>query len=455
MGELKPGIVICSRSNSRRVYRKPFRKIGGVSIINRLLHYLQETELPIFIAIPHADVSVYQKELSDTATFNAWSGSDSSPLERMSRLAYAYSIDPIIRVTHDKFVLSSRLILDALEAYKNSGVEYLYSSKAVAGVGFEIISAKLLEQANKKFAGRNIEHISYAVKHFSPKMLDFIPHCSFRGEMGLRFLVDYERDIDYARLLHQACQPHEYPSVEQYIKAALTSNTLMAINKLPKVSVYTCVYNGADFISDCISSVFHQSLKHDEMEYIVVDDASSDETAHSIAGHFLQHRIKYIRNDTNVGLASSSNCAIEEASGKYILRLDADHFFSFHFVLERMISFAESHGYEAVYPMYFDERAMCIKSGGDLHHPAGALFLTKAFRDFMFTDSLRGFDGKDLYLRIKDHLKIGYFQMPVFYYRNNPASLSNSKTKERETIFTALQDGLTGDELCKSMRSRF
>lgn len=93
------------------------------------------------------------------------------------------------------------------------------------------------------------------------------------------------------------------------------------------VSVIIPVYNGASFINQAIDSVIAQEVP---LEIIIVDDASTDSTPELIqsyaplfTGQDMIH-IKYIRNDSNLGVAESRNKGIKAASGKYIAFLDAD-----------------------------------------------------------------------------------------------------------------------------------
>ena len=44
----------------------------------------------------------------------------------------------------------------------------------------------------------------------------------------------------------------------------------------PKITVLTAVYNGASFLAEAISNI--QSQDFDDWEYIIVDDASTDES---------------------------------------------------------------------------------------------------------------------------------------------------------------------------------
>lgn len=81
------------------------------------------------------------------------------------------------------------------------------------------------------------------------------------------------------------------------------------------------VYKVERYIGDSIRSVLNQTYQ--DFELILLDDASPDESATEIA-KFNDPRIRYLRHETNQGLAMARNTAIRAASGQYIALLDSD-----------------------------------------------------------------------------------------------------------------------------------
>src|SRR3990167_8047602 len=89
----------------------------------------------------------------------------------------------------------------------------------------------------------------------------------------------------------------------------------------PKISVIMSVYNGTPFLEEAVESILKQTYKN--FEFIIVDDASTDETWKYLK--FLNdQRIKLLKNTKNLGLAASLNIALRQAKGDYIARMDAD-----------------------------------------------------------------------------------------------------------------------------------
>lgn len=91
----------------------------------------------------------------------------------------------------------------------------------------------------------------------------------------------------------------------------------------PFVSVIMPAYDAGEYVRDAIKSILNQSYKN--FEFIIVDDASTDGTGAVIQSFQKKDkRIVLARNKKNIGVTRSLNKAVKLASGKYIIRMDAD-----------------------------------------------------------------------------------------------------------------------------------
>lgn len=83
------------------------------------------------------------------------------------------------------------------------------------------------------------------------------------------------------------------------------------------------VYNAETFVTQAVESILNQTYK--KFEFIIIDDASTDSTPKILkAFKKKDSRITLIRNKANLGVTKSLNVAVIKASGKYIIRMDAD-----------------------------------------------------------------------------------------------------------------------------------
>jgi len=109
-----------------------------------------------------------------------------------------------------------------------------------------------------------------------------------------------------------------------------------------KISVVVPVYNGEEYLEQCIRSALCQTMK--EMEVICVDDGSSDSSPQILKRLQSEDgRIVLFRQD-NQGAGAARNLGIRKAGGKYIAFLDADDFYVDQDALERMYDDCEASG---------------------------------------------------------------------------------------------------------------
>ena len=88
---------------------------------------------------------------------------------------------------------------------------------------------------------------------------------------------------------------------------------------MPEVSVIIPNYNHTRFVTAAIDSVLQQSYR--DVEIIVVDDGSTDDSAAVIARYGA--RVRYIYQQ-NQGLGAARNTGIKAAAGRFVGLLDAD-----------------------------------------------------------------------------------------------------------------------------------
>ncbi len=86
------------------------------------------------------------------------------------------------------------------------------------------------------------------------------------------------------------------------------NNSERHADRPPKVSVVVVNWNGRRFLTDCLSSLDRTEYPPDKLEIILVDNASTDDSAAWTAGQF--PRVQIIRNATNLGFARGNNQGI-------------------------------------------------------------------------------------------------------------------------------------------------
>lgn len=92
--------------------------------------------------------------------------------------------------------------------------------------------------------------------------------------------------------------------------------------KKPLVSVVIPLYNRGPLIRSTLDSVTNQTLDPEEIEILVVDDGSSDQSADWIAAHYGE-RVQIFRRP-NGGVARARNFGLQQARGEFVAFLDHD-----------------------------------------------------------------------------------------------------------------------------------
>ena len=93
---------------------------------------------------------------------------------------------------------------------------------------------------------------------------------------------------------------------------------MRGLNDSPLISVVVPVRNSAHFLRQCVAHL--TSSTYGNMEIIVVDDASTDDTAD--VAEALQARVIRLENQT--GPAGARNLGAEAAQGEFVFFVDAD-----------------------------------------------------------------------------------------------------------------------------------
>lgn len=96
------------------------------------------------------------------------------------------------------------------------------------------------------------------------------------------------------------------------------------MNKVPKISVITPVYNGMPYIEECINSVLSQDFK--DWELIISDNCSTDDTVDYLKT-ITDPRIKIFYQTENLGIFGNLNFAFTKASASISQILCADDYF--------------------------------------------------------------------------------------------------------------------------------
>jgi glycosyltransferase involved in cell wall biosynthesis len=147
---------------------------------------------------------------------------------------------------------------------------------------------------------------------------------------------DYLQYLDNIELFFQSVAPYQFGSeyfsypfdTDQFVWTLLgeLSKDVAHLNRSePLVSVVIPSYNYGRYLPEAIESVLSQGI--DDLELVILDNASTDETPEKVKPFLGDSRVRYIRHSRNIGGYNNWNRCLQIATGKYVVVLSADDYF--------------------------------------------------------------------------------------------------------------------------------
>ena len=92
---------------------------------------------------------------------------------------------------------------------------------------------------------------------------------------------------------------------------------------MPKISVLIPTYNTKEeYLREAIESVLRQTFA--DFEFIILDDCSPDPNVEKVVKSYTDPRIRFYKNEQNMGISKTRNKLIELATGEYLAVMDHD-----------------------------------------------------------------------------------------------------------------------------------
>ena len=208
---------------------------------------------------------------------------------------------------------------------------------------------------------------------------------------------------------------------------------------MDKVSIVLPTYNGARYLRESIRSCFEQT--YPEVELIVVDDCSTDETPDLLRSYAGDPRVKVVRHATNSKLPAALNTGFAHASGSLLTWTSDDNRFTPD-AIEKLVSFLETRPSAAfVYSDYWlideDGRVERRVQAGPPEHLRSAcriasfLYRREVYRAVGDYDPrMFRIEDYDYWLRVAQRFELAWLPEPLYFYRRHAASLTRSESLE-------------------------
>lgn len=190
-----------------------------------------------------------------------------------------------------------------------------------------------------------------------------------------------------------------------------------------KITIITPVFNGEKYIEKCILSVLNQTYKN--IEHIVINDGSSDNTK-TICEKY-NNKIKLI-NKINEGVSKARNFGLKEATGDYILFVDADDWLE-ETMCEKLISSAKKNDSDIVVCGFFN-----YYENTKVSEPVNLVEDNKLNFLELITCASSNFGGFPWNKLIKKEVIKNNFNEEIHYYENLLFFLENCTSKTKYSV---------------------
>ncbi|MBQ8536050.1 MAG: glycosyltransferase [Clostridia bacterium] len=125
------------------------------------------------------------------------------------------------------------------------------------------------------------------------------------------------------------------------------------------ISVIIPVYNGEEYLAECLDSVLNQTYKN--LQILCINDGSTDNSLNILNDYATKDSRFEVITKANGGLSHTRNTGIAAAKGKYILFLDCDDML----IPEALSLLVEQAERQQLDVIYFDGDVLCSPSEAD------------------------------------------------------------------------------------------
>ena len=219
----------------------------------------------------------------------------------------------------------------------------------------------------------------------------------------------------------------------------------MKIEYKYKYSIIIPVYNCSKYLKRCINSIINQKSNY---EIILVDDGSTDNSGKMCDEYSKKYNNIKAFHQENRGVSVARNHGISKAEGNYILFVDGDDYVSNNYfsVIEKNL---KESNYMLCFNLAYDngtkkffkkvnipkgnknKKKYFLKNNKLFNSPVNKIYSSKIIKEnkILFKEDIKS--GEDYIFNV-DYCNfiddIFYVDIPLYYYYNNPMSITHNKS---------------------------
>ncbi|AWG22088.1 glycosyltransferase [Flavobacterium faecale] len=228
------------------------------------------------------------------------------------------------------------------------------------------------------------------------------------------------------------------------------------------VTIICTCYNQHEYVTACLDSVISQDYSN--IEIIIVDDCSTDDSKLVIENWIKSNlTVRFLSNETNLGITKSFNNAARYATGTYLVDLAADDLLLPHFTSSLVKKFNQSrhnnlgivYGNAALVDHYGDFKSYyfdvntsnkvlkkrvtgdiytTVLTGGDSICSVSAMIKKAAFDQLQGYDESLAYEDLDFWIRCSRNYSFDFLDDVIMQKRNVQASLSSNFSKKNNRL---------------------
>ena len=196
-----------------------------------------------------------------------------------------------------------------------------------------------------------------------------------------------------------------------------------------QVDVIIPVYNDAEGLSRCLTSLRDQKISKSIFKVIIIDDGSKDSPI-AIIDEFLDLNVQFISHDTNKGLPAALNTGLSNSRSRYFVRVDADDYVHKGFLISMLWAFENNPETYAVAVDYkkVDELENVLSYHKARTDPIGCgIMFRRVILDVIgkYDESFRLAEEVEFMIRFKKHFKITHLESCLYRYTQKTGSLTS------------------------------
>jgi len=204
---------------------------------------------------------------------------------------------------------------------------------------------------------------------------------------------------------------------------------------MPTVSIVVTNYNYSKYILRCLRSCLSQ--KHADIEIVLVDDASPDDSIDKI-NSFLPE-INLIQNQKNLGVAESANKGIQAAKAQFVIRVDADDFVArdmCYIMSEYLELNHEAFCVSCDYLLVDEYENVLDRKYAETDNISCGIMYRRDLLIEMggYNSNMRHREEEELRKRLGDKYKIHHLEIPFYRYRMHNTNKTKTKEYSETTI---------------------